>query len=78
MVAQSMGRPEVVGYHDYPQVLEHGSDDISSTISTSIWKQRWSELSSALFSDEIRLRVYDFGEREGDDGSKASPIITGG
>lgn len=66
MVAQLMGPSEVSGYHDYPDGLDHRSDDISSSISTSILKQRWSELSPTLFSDEIRLRVYDFGEREGD------------
>lgn len=66
MVAQLMGPSEVSGYQDYPDGLDHRSDDISSSISTSILKQRWSELSPTLFSAEIRLRVYDFGEKEGD------------
>lgn len=67
MVAQLRGPPEVTGYRDYPDDLDHRSDDISSSISTSILKQRWNELSSTLFSDEIRFRIYDFREREGDE-----------
>ena len=66
MVAQSMGPPEVTGYDDYLDDLDHRSDDISSSISTFILTQKWNELSSTLFSDEIRLRVYDFREKEGD------------
>lgn len=66
MVAHLTGLPEVTGHHEYPDGLEHRSDDISSNISTSIVKQRWSESSSTIFSDETRIRVYDFEEREGD------------
>ena len=66
MVARLMGPLEVTGYHDYLDDLDHRSDNISSNISTFMLKQRWNELSSTLFSDEIRLRVYDFRENEGD------------
>lgn len=64
MVAHLTGLPEVTGHHEYPDGLEHRSDDISSNISTSILKQRWSESGSTIFSDETRIRVYDFEERE--------------
>ena len=66
MAALQTGAPQATGYHDYPHRLDHRSDDISSNIKTSTLKSRWSKLSSTLFSDEIRLRVYDFREKEGD------------
>lgn len=66
MAHQLVESRSIPGYHDYPDGLDDRSDDISSRISTSILKDKWSELSSTLFSDEIRFRVYDFGEKEGD------------
>lgn len=78
MVNQLVKPREVPGYHDYPDGLDDRSDDISSRISTSVLKEKWSELSSTLFSDEIRLRVYDFGEKEGDRWPMTSPVVTGG
>lgn len=78
MVDQLVKPRKVPGYHDYPDGLDDRSDNISSSISTSILRKKWSELSSTLFSDEIRLRVYDFGEKEGDRWPMTSLIVTGG
>ena len=66
MAALPMGTPRVTEHHSYPESLGHRSDEICSSITASTLESRWNKLSSTLFSDEIRLRVYDFGEKEGD------------